>query len=807
MQKISYVLVLAIVIIGGCSVFKAMEFNRKHGPAQNGVDRLADTSAAGKVSFYDDVQPILERRCSVCHSCYDAPCQLKTTCFEGIDRGGTKALVYNSARLAPDKPTRLHIDAESAKEWRELKFHPVLNERDQTPLTNLENSVLNLMLQLKKEHPLPQTDLLPETFDISLNRKYICTTAEDFEDFKKKYPLWGMPYALPGLTDSERETIVDWLRQGARITPKPPMSEQAARIIGQWEEFLNGASLKEQLMSRYLYEHLFIGRIHFQSLPPREFYRMVRSETPPGHPVVEINTVRPYDDPGVATFYYRFKKIEATIAAKDHTVYRMTRQKMVRYRELFLGDDFVVTQLPSYDPATTANPFNTFAALPAMSRYEFMLDDARFFIEGFIKGPVCRGQVALNVINDHFFVAFFDPARDRISNDTRFLSDVSDLLRIPSERKSMLRLLSTWRKYATLQKQYLIAKEKYLMELNPDNKGNDIHHIWNGDGVNPDALLTVFRHFDSASVVNGFVGKMPKTGWVLDYPLFERIHYLLVAGFNVFGNAGHQLETRLYMDFLRMEGESNFLSFLPIESRREIWADWYKGGLKSAKNYLDKQYRGLERTTSVVYHTDDPKTEFFGKLIMHAGKATNPDDFINRCPDDNCIDVNAGPDEQRADKAMRRIADIRGLQVQALPDVTFVHVVTGGDSEGLAYTIIRNKALSNNSMLFKENRRRILEDDTLTVVKGHVGSYPNAFSHIPINQIENRIDLYLKIKNKLDYYNFAKQHAIQRNSPDFWEESDWHYRQFLRNKPVEAGLFDMYRYHRIAEKSDAGFSW
>jgi Fatty acid cis/trans isomerase (CTI) len=807
MQKKLTVFVLVAVILGGCSAFKAMEFNRKYGPAQGGVDRLVDASAPGDVSFYDDVQPILEQRCSVCHSCYDAPCQLKTTCFEGIERGGTQALVYNSARLTADPPTRLHIDADSVEGWREMGFHPVLNERDQIRVANLENSVLNLVLQLKKDNPLPREDLLHEAFDISLDRKYICTTSEDFENYKQKYPLWGMPYALPGLTDRERETIVDWLRQGAHVTPKPPLSDQAAGIIRQWEAFLNGASLKEQLMSRYLYEHLFIGRIHFQSLPPREFYRLVRSKTAPGQPVVEINTVRPYADPGVDTFYYRFRKIEETIAVKDHTVYRMTGQKMSRYRELFLGDDYEVAQLPSYDPATTANPFKTFAELPALSRYRFMLDDARFFVEGFIKGPVCRGQVALNVINDHFFVAFFDPDRDTISNDTLFLNQVSDLLRIPSERESTLRLLSTWRKYAGLQKQYLVAKEKYLMELNPDNKGNDVDFIWNGDGANPNALLTVFRHFDSASVINGFVGKTPKTGWVLDYPLFERVHYLLVAGFNVYGNVGHQLETRLYMDFLRMEGENNFLSFLPKESRREIWAEWYTDARESAENYLDAQFRGLERATRVVYHTGDPKAEFFHKLIVHAGTATHPDDVINRCADDNCFDANAGAAEQRADRAMRRVADIRGAQVEALPDVTFVRVVTGDDSEDLAYTFLRNKALSNNSMLFKEDRRRILEDDTLTVVKGHVGSYPNAFSRIPIDRIEDGLDAYLKIKNKLDYYNFAKKYAIQRNSPSFWEESDWHYRKFLKDKPVEAGLFDMYRFHRIADKSDASFAW
>jgi len=808
MQKKLVVFFLVAMILAGCGAFKSLKFEKKYGPVQKGVDRQVTAADAANVSFYDDVQPILERRCSVCHSCYDAPCQLKTTCFEGIDRGGTRALVYNSARLTADSPTRLHIDADSSEEWREMGFHPVLNERDQTPVANIENSVLSLMLQLKKDNPLPETDLLSKTFDMRLDHDYICTTAQDFEGFKTKYPLWGMPYALPGIDEKDHGTILAWLKEGAPITPRPNLSQQAVRIIDEWETFLNGTSLKEQLMARYVYEHLFIGRIHFESLPPREFYRLIRSKTPPGQPVAEINTVRPYDDPGADTFYYRFRRIERTIAAKDHTVYHMTDQKLDRYRELFLGDDFEVTQLPGYDPKTTANPFKTFAVLPALSRYLFMLDDARFFVEGFIKGPVCRGQVALNVINDHFFVAFFDPVRDTISNDTQFLSNVSDLLRIPSEKESTLLLLTTWHRYAKLQKEYLVAKEKYLMALKPDDKGNDIDYIWDGDGgANANALLTVFRHFDSASVVHGFVGKTPKTGWVIDYPLFERIHYLLVAGFNVYGNLGHQIETRLYMDFLRMEGENNFLSFLPMENRRDLWADWYRDARKSAENYLDEQYRGLQRTTRVHFETDDPKSEFFGKMAAHAGMAALSEDFINRCPDETCVDAKADPAEERADRAMWRVANIRGLQVRALPDISFVHVVANGQTEDLAYTIVRNKALSNNSMMFKEERRRIEENDTLTVVKGYIGSYPNAFSRIPIDQIEACVDKYLKIDDKLDYYNFAKQYAIQRNSGNFWEESDWHYHKFIKDRPVEAGLFDMYRFHRIAEKSDTAFSW
>ena len=44
-----------------------------------------------------------------------------------------------------------------------------------------------------------------------------------------------------------------------------------------------------------------------------------------------------------------------------------------------------------------------------------MLDEAQFTIMGFIKGPVCRGQVALNVIEDHFWVGFVAPERERRS--------------------------------------------------------------------------------------------------------------------------------------------------------------------------------------------------------------------------------------------------------------------------------------------------------------------------------------------------------------------------------------------------------
>src|SRR2546428_4755285 len=74
------------------------------------------------IEYWRDVKPILERRCVVCHGCYDAPCQLNLTAFEGVTRGAHKKKVYDTTRLISAEPTRLFHDARSVAEWREKGF-------------------------------------------------------------------------------------------------------------------------------------------------------------------------------------------------------------------------------------------------------------------------------------------------------------------------------------------------------------------------------------------------------------------------------------------------------------------------------------------------------------------------------------------------------------------------------------------------------------------------------------------------------------------------------------------------------------
>ncbi|MBM4124456.1 MAG: hypothetical protein FJ246_05820, partial [Nitrospira sp.] len=40
------------------------------------------TTGIASVEYWRDIKPILDRRCAVCHGCYDAPCQLNLSAYE-----------------------------------------------------------------------------------------------------------------------------------------------------------------------------------------------------------------------------------------------------------------------------------------------------------------------------------------------------------------------------------------------------------------------------------------------------------------------------------------------------------------------------------------------------------------------------------------------------------------------------------------------------------------------------------------------------------------------------------------------------
>ena len=131
----------------------------------------------------------------------------------------------------------------------------------------------------------------------------------------------------------------------------------------------------------------------------------------------------------------------------------------------------------------------------------------------------------------------------------------------------------------------------------------DWPHIWSG---NDQALLSVFRQHDSASVRKGLIGDAPQTMWLLDFPLLERTYYQLVVNFDVFGSVSHQAQTRLYFDLIRNGAEVNFLRLMPSAVRKDLLNDWYQksGQVKLWLNYTKidsntKSALGLPKTNSM----------------------------------------------------------------------------------------------------------------------------------------------------------------------------------------------------------------
>ena len=711
----------------------------------------------------------------VCHGCYDAPCQLKLEAHEGLVRGASKDLVYDSTRLRAGNLTRLFDDGLTEQQWRDKGFYSVLDEK------NPEQGVLHRMLSLKQTNPLPPQGSLPEGFDFSLYRDQQCPKQSEFDAYAKDHPMWGMPYGLPGLNPDEHKTMLTWVERGAPPVPETPLSASVQQALKDWENFLNGDSNKQKLMSRYLFEHLFLASLYFENDGNPAWFRMVRSHTKPGRNIGLISSRRPYDDPRTSEFYYRLQRQPVTVLNKRHMPYFLDQTRMDLYTELFLGPQYTVRKLPGYSPDIASNPFKSFKQIPVKSRYKFLLEEAQFSIMNFIKGPVCRGQIALNVIEEHFWVMFMDPKTIDPELDAEFLAAESDNLRLPSAMTTGVMDILAWKKYARSQQRFKKAKETFVgEEIEKNQRKFDYTSIWDGAGKNDNAALTIFRHVDTASVVKGFVGQQPKTAWVIGYSLLERIHYLLVAGYDVYGAASHQLESRLYMDFLRMDGEFNFLMFMPPKTRVALRDHWYRDARKASKEMFFGSSGLIDQTNSVIYTTDNPKHEFLTaqRERIHKAKA-------------EAFDYHSG-DSPAIIKAFQKLESNVGAHNGLMPVISFVNVIGTGRDE--AYTFVSNTGYSNIAQLFKENQRLLPEEDSITVVRGFIGAYPNYFFQVNESEIASFVNQIENMTTAKDYKSLKENYGVHRNAPWFWSVSDKFHGMQKAIDPVNAGLLDFNRY-------------
>ncbi|MFA5181309.1 MAG: fatty acid cis/trans isomerase [Syntrophales bacterium] len=750
------------------------------------------------IDYLEEVKPLLDRRCVVCHSCYNSPCQLKLDSFEGADRGATKRAVYNATRLKSMDPTRLFTDAQSTKEWRQKEFFSVTDSKTSG---GLNDSIMIELLAHKMKNPKSVGEYRPEADDLTC-----AGDGEELGGYLEKHPNRGMPFGFPPLKEEEFDVVAGWLVQGAQgpdaveqeMLTTPKASDALA--IKQWEAFFNRDDAKHAMTARYLYEHLFLAHLKFDT-PTLEYYELVRSRTASGEPIDLIATVRPYDDPGVGRVYYRFRKIHSTIVHKTHMVFELDTAKLDRFQELFIRPEWL--QPPhtvGYDTKLSANPFVAFEQIPPRSRYQFLLDNALYIIMTFIHGPVCKGQIALNVIDDHFWVMFMDPDHDLSVAYPAFLKLHRDKLRMPIEIGSDMRIFKALTdEYKKAAVEFYKARQDYYTSHNYAGLGYE--SVWKGNRAADAPLLTVYRHFDNASVHKGVLGNLPKTMWVIDYPLLERIYYALVAGFDVYGTAGHQLALRLYMDALRVEGESYFLDFLPESKRQEVMQSWYKGiDLKKIPYYPSAL------PAKISFITDEPKREFVEHIVnKHIFPATNVVfDAVNY--------ERAGVSYQRWPGKYETKDDyLRAFRAVSKPGTPFFSVINDSNAnvaymrirlkngKDLAISIVINRWHNNVTYLFGEGGELDASKDSADFIHGLIGSYPNYFVDVREEDLPDFFDLLAHFKKSPEDYERLAKFGVNRAEDRLWDTYDWFQKRFYEDEPVHAGLFDLNRYYYYAK--------
>ena len=343
------------------------------------------------------------------------------------------------------------------------------------------------------------------------------------------------------------------------------------------------------------------------------------------------------------------------------------------------------------------------------------------------------------------------------------------------------------------------TRQDYYTALNYAGLGYDA--IWKGNVATDAPLLTIYRHFDSASVHKGALGNLPKTLWVIDYPLLERIYYALVAGFDIYGNAGHQLAIRLYMDGLRVEGESYFLDFLPPAKRRPLMQSWYLGV------HLEKMhYSPSALPVKIPFVTEDPKREFVEHIVDHhllpetgivfdktnymragVNYPTLPETYASNDDYFQAFRALSQPGTPFAEIINNKNANISYLRLR---------LQNGSDVAG---SMVFNRWHDNVAFLLKEDAQLDPDKDSIDFIPRLIGSYPNYFFDVREEDLPDFLDLLAHFDKSQRDIERLNKYGINRADDRFWEAYDWFQQRFKTDEPVLGGLFDLNRYYYNAK--------
>jgi hypothetical protein len=763
-----------------------------------------DASASNAVSapsnytpdYVQDVQPIFNRRCIACHGCLGSPCNVKLDSFRGLERGGFGLNAYSSHI---DNYPRTDMDAaHGIAEWRKKGFYPIV-AREDSRAKNLDQSLLYLMVKQGRNHNV--RGFSRAALNGLRPQRYVSTcpsTPDVLRGELEKHPAIGMPFGLPALSRDDFETLTAWVAAGSP-GPTEAMRQAAGQIanpeaVVAWEAFFNAGDKHAQLVSRYIFEHVFLATIVLEESPGDQF-RLVRSSTPPAHvvenkkgrervqvpPVEVIGTGLPYDNPytyaNVDHFWYRLEKLNEPAVQKNHFLWKLSLEDIERMTRLFALDtgDGWDAKGDLNPPWGSDNAMQVFAAIPARARSRFLLENSEVIVGGITYGPVCNGQTATYAVKDQFWVFFLDPDHD------------------PSVLEPRLGLES-WETFmdrsvfgnANYLEAFAATKEK----LFPD--GWSLDAIWEGDGDNRNAWLTVLRHETNVSVVKGAQGGVPRSLWLISYAGFERMYYDTVAGFAYWEGDGLKLETLLFFNFLRQAFEDNFLALLPPEDREAIRHEWTQG--IGSIGLVAVPFAGEDQPTRVKLESDDSLMALIDRIEQYLGpEISGLPDKLNpaRKPEVKLASPLSSFEDWEA--AISTLTATEGLPfVPYLPSVIVLRL-THGDEHRI-YSLIANRVFASQYTLVFQDGEALPEKDSMSVYPTLVNGFPNLFVDLDLHQAPGFLTDLSAVTTESDWTRFKARYGILRNSEAFWPFYDWLNDWNFRTRGDLAGWLDLTYY-------------
>jgi hypothetical protein len=228
--------------------------------------------------------------------------------------------------------------------------------------------------------------------------------------------------------------------------------------------------------------------------------------------------------------------------------------------------------------------------------------------------------------------------------------------------------------------------------------------------------------------------------------------------------------------------------------------EWYTG-----MDFMDIGYFPSGMPAGIDYRTNDPKREFMERLVKEhirkdTGIAFDPHNYLT-----------AGKNYPSLPESYQTMQDyLQGFRAVSASGNAFIRYINDHNAN-TAFIRIRmpngnDQVVSMVVHRWHDNVKFMIGEDLfLNPLKdeadffvGFIGSYPNYFFDVKIEDLPDFFDLLHGFENRPDDRQRLDKYGVNRANETFWEEYDWFQKRFDTEDPIHSGRFDLNRYYHKA---------